>query len=152
MAIILNTLRTAPVPAGDASAMDRALLSDVPRDALPLEPVKYLTAVVDSVAPLVKIRQQKGVLGGGQSMPIPVPLTQRQRRRTAIQWILAAAENRRELALADRVAKEIINVAEGRSGAWERRQRVHKLAISARANVKAAFGGGNVRVKTIRGK
>ncbi|KAK4937380.1 hypothetical protein LTR10_021989 [Elasticomyces elasticus] len=152
MAIILNTLRTAPVPGGDASAADRTLLSDVPRDALPLEPVKYLTAVVDSVAPLVKIRQQKGVLGGGQSMPIPVPLSMRQRRRTAIQWILMAAENRRELALAERVAKEIINVAEGRSGAWERRQRVHKMAISARANIRAGIGGGNVRVKQIRGK
>ncbi|KAJ9499141.1 hypothetical protein LTR99_005236 [Exophiala xenobiotica] len=144
MAAILDTLRTAPVPSASGSnqhGSDRALLLDVPREALPLEPVKYLTAVIDSVAPLVKIRQQKGVLGGGASMPIPVPLSLRQRRRAAIQWILTAAESRKELALSDRVAKEIINVAEGRSGAWERRQRVHKLAISARSNIKTGGSG-----------
>jgi len=145
MAAILDTLRTAPVPS--TSATDRALLVDVPREALPLEPVKYLTAVIDSVAPLVKIRQQKGLLGGGASMPIPVPLSLRQRRRAAIQWILTAAESRRELALSERVAKEIINVAEGRSGAWERRQRVHKLAISARANIKAGMSGRRIKRK-----
>jgi len=145
MTAILDTLRTAPVPS--TSATDRALLLDVPREALPLEPVKYLTAVIDSVAPLVKIRQQKGVLGGGASMPIPVPLSLRQRRRAAIQWILTAAESRRELALSERVAKEIINVAEGRSGAWERRQRVHKLAISARANIKAGMSGRRLKKK-----
>jgi len=144
MASILDTLRTAPSPGGSdnsAVASDRALLTDVPREALPLSPVQYLTAVVDSVAPLVKIRQQKGLLGGGASMPIPVPLNRRQRRRTAIQWILAAAESRREQRFADRIARELINVAEGRSSAWERRQRVHKLAISARANVKQALAG-----------
>jgi small subunit ribosomal protein S7 len=78
-------------------------------------------------------------------MPVPLPLNKRQRRRTAIQWILTAAESRREQNLADRVAKELLNVAEGKGSAWERRQRVHKLAISARANIKAALGGPGMR-------
>ncbi len=144
MESILNTLRTAPSP-GSAAAGDRALLTDIPREALPLQPVQYLTTIIDSVAPLVKIRQQRGLLGGGASMPIPLPLNKRQRRRAAIQWILTAAEGRREQNLADRVAKELLNVAEGRGSAWERRQRVHKLAISARANVKSAIAGPGMR-------
>jgi small subunit ribosomal protein S7 len=142
---ILNTLRTAPSPGSDAAAGDRALLTDLPREALPLSPVQYLTSIIDSVAPLVKIRQQRGILGGGAAMPVPLPLNKRQRRRTAIQWILTAAESRREQNLADRVAKELLNVAEGKGSAWERRQRVHKLAISARANIKAALGGPGMR-------
>lgn len=151
MASILDSLRTAPAPTSNAAVTDRGLLTDLPRESLPLEPVQYLTALIDSVAPLVKIRQQRGIMGGGASMPIPIPLGKRQRRRTAIQWILAAAENRREPKLADRVAKELISIAEGRSSSWERRQRVHKLAISARANVKSGLGG-NVKIKKIRGR
>lgn len=133
---ILQILRTAPTPQGSALAADRALLTTLPREALPLSPVEYLTAAIDSVAPLIKIKQQKGVLGGGASLPIPVPLTIKQRRRTAIKWILASAENRKESKLAERVAKELINVIEGRGGAWDRRNLVHKAGISARANTR----------------
>jgi len=133
---ILDNLRKAPAPAGS-----HALITSLPPDQLPLSPVQYLTAIIDSVAPLVKIRQFKGVLGGGASMPVPFPLKRRQRRRAAIQWILAGAENRRETRLAERVSKELMAVAEGKGTAWDRRQRVHKMATSARANVKAAIGG-----------
>lgn len=152
MTTILDILRTAPVPSAagneqSSTGTERSLVSTVPREALPLEPIKYLTAAIDSVAPLIKIRQQKGIMGGGASLPLPVPLGLRQRRRTAIQWILSAAESRRELTLAERVAKEIINVAEGRSSAWEKRQRVHRLAISARANIRIAAGGRRIKKK-----
>jgi len=152
MSIILDTLRTAPPPQPNVQFPGRTLLTDsnttanalqpsMPREALPLSPVQYLTTIVDSVAPLIKIRQQRGVAGGGASLPIPVPLGIRQRRRQAIQWIMASAESRREVRLADRVAKEIINVAEGKSGVWEKRALVHKLGVSARSNVKIALMG-----------
>ncbi|OAL25390.1 hypothetical protein AYO20_10500 [Fonsecaea nubica] len=147
MQFILDALRTSSAP-----PTNKDLISPLPLQSLPLSPVAYLTAIVDSVAPLVKIRQQRGLLGGGASMPIPVPLRLRQRRRTAIQWILTAAEGRREDKLAERVAKELLGVAEGRSSAWEKRARIHKLAISARANVKIAASGRRTRTKAIRGK
>lgn len=117
----------------------RNLLTPLPRTTLPLQPVEYLTTVIDSVAPILKIRQQRGIAGGGASLPIPVPLGKRQRRRVAIQWILDAAGKRRETNLADRVAKEIISVAEGKSGVWERRALVHRLAVSARSNVRTSL-------------
>lgn len=136
MSDILEILRTAPTPQGSTLGGDRSLISTVPREALALSPVTYLTTAIDSVAPLVKIRQQKGVLGGGASMPIPVPLNIKQRRRTAIKWILTSADNRKETKLSERVAKELINIAEGRGGAWDRRILVHKQGISARANIR----------------
>src|SRR5271169_1544076 len=120
MSIILDTLRTAPPPQPNPSFPNRTLLTTQPRNLLPLSPVQYLVTAIDSVAPLLKIRQQRGVAGGGASLPLPVPLGVRQRRRVAIQWILASADNRKEVNLADRVAREIINVAEGKSSAWEK--------------------------------
>lgn len=136
---ILEILRTAPTPQGSGLSGDRALLGDVPREALPLSPVDYLTTAIDSVAPLIKVKQRKGVLGGGASMPLPIPLNLKQRRRTAIKWVLASAENRKESKLAERVAKELINIAEGRGGAWDRRILVHKAGVSARANTRSAM-------------
>lgn len=136
MSLILDSIRRAAPPQLNPQFPSRTLVTNQPRETLPLDPVRYLTAAIDSVAPLIKIRQQRGVAGGGASLPIPVPLGLRQRRRTAIQWILASADSRRDIKLADRVAKEIINVAEGRGGAWEKRALVHKLGISARANIR----------------
>lgn len=78
--------------------------------------------------------------GGGASTPIPVPLGVRQRRRQAIQWILTAADGRRETRLADRVAKELVRVAEGQSGVWDKRAMVHRMGISARSNVRSGMG------------
>lgn len=161
MSKILEILCTAPVPQRNSSAPRGAgtLLSDhyfntgrtlqpsVPRENLPLSPIQYLTSVIDSVAPLVKIRQQKGVLGGGQSLPIPVPLRVKQRRRAAIKWILDAADNGKDTYLADRVAKELIKVASGTSSAWEKRAMLHRLAISARSNVRNSLQRKRIKKK-----
>ncbi|OAX81446.1 hypothetical protein ACJ72_04217 [Emergomyces africanus] len=134
MDAILHNLRSAPAPNPDPS---RPLLPGPPAPQLPLNPIVYLTQVVDSVAPLLRIKQQPGAAGGGRSLPIPLPLALRQRRRTAIKWIIDASEKRKDSALANRVAQEIIAVAEGKSSAWEKRAVVHKQATAARANIKS---------------
>lgn len=130
MDTILDHLRTASPP-----RLDSRLLPGPTASQLPLDPVTYLTLVVDSVAPIVKIRQQKGAAGGGRALPIPIPLSLRQRRRTAIMWIIQASEKKRDPQLAKRLVQEIVSVAEGKSGIWDKRAQVHKAATSARVNV-----------------
>ncbi|KAH1524346.1 hypothetical protein KXV27_005767 [Aspergillus fumigatus] len=132
MSFILDHLRTAPPPQPHPK---RRLLPGPPSPQLPLNPVLYLTLIVDSVAPLIKIRQQKGIAGGGAAVQIPVPLMQRQRRRTAIRWIIDASDKRRDSSFAQRVAHELVAVAEGRSGVWDRREAVHKLGVAGRSNL-----------------
>jgi Ribosomal protein S7p/S5e len=140
MEFILDHLRTSAPPRIDPK---RRLLTTLPSPQLPLNPVIFLNLLVDSVAPLIKIRQQKGLAGGGASVPMPVPLSMRQRRRTAIMWILDAAEKRKDSDLAARVANELVSVAEGRSGVWDKREHVHKIGVSGRSNLqlRAPQGG-----------
>lgn len=133
MDFILEHLRTSAPPNIDPR---RRLQTTLPSPQLPLNPVIYLNLLVDSVSPLIKIRQQKGLAGGGASVPMPVPLAMRQRRRTAIRWILEAAEKRKDSKLALRVANELLAVAEGRSGVWEKREHVHKIGVSGRSNLQ----------------
>ncbi|KAK2811263.1 hypothetical protein FQN50_002360 [Emmonsiellopsis sp. PD_5] len=130
---ILHYLRSSPAPTTDVS---RPLLPGPPTPQLPLDPLLYLTLVIDSVAPLLRIKQQPGAGGGGRALPIPVPLALRQRRRTAIKWIIDASAKRRDAALSTRVAQEIVAVAEGKSSIWSKREQVHKSGTAARANIK----------------
>lgn len=135
MSIILDHLRTSPPPNINPR---RPLIGGPPGSQLPLDPVLYLTLIVDSVAPLFRIRQQKGIAGGGTAVQIPSPLALRQRRRAAIKWIIDASNKRRDAQLAHRVANELVAVAEGRSGVWERRDQQHKIGIAGRANLGLA--------------
>ncbi|GLA24083.1 low-affinity phosphate transporter [Aspergillus niger] len=142
MAFILDHLRTAPPPNINPR---RRLLPGPPAPQLPLNPVLYLTLIVDSVAPLLKLRQQKGIVGGGVSVQVPSPLALRQRRRTAIKWIIDASDKRRDAIFGQRVANELVAVAEGRSGVWDKREQVHKLGVAGRSNLglvarRRAFG------------
>lgn len=138
MAVILTALRTNPAPTYSAT---RQLLPGRPPAAhLPLHPVLYLTLAIDSVAPILRIRSQRGAAGGGVALQIPVPLGLRQRRRQAFEWILDAASKRKSRGsgndmFAQRVAEELVAVVEGRSGVWEKRAAVHRLATTARSNL-----------------
>jgi small subunit ribosomal protein S7 len=138
MALILQHLRTSPIPTINPA---KPLLPGAPPPShLPLNPILYLTLAIDSVAPLMRIRAQKGAAGGGVALQIPVPLGQRQRRRAAVQWIMGAASKRRNVgsgkgSFAQRIAQELIAVVEGRSSIWERRNAIHKLGVAARANI-----------------
>ncbi|PLB41907.1 mitochondrial 37S ribosomal protein uS7m [Aspergillus candidus] len=132
MSFILDHLRTSSPPQVHAK---RRLLGSPSTPQLPMNPVLYLTLIIDSVAPVIKLRQQKGIAGGGASVPVPFALNQRQRRRQAIRWIIDASDKRRDSSLAQRVANELVSVAEGRSGVWERREHTHKMGVAGRANV-----------------
>lgn len=143
MAAILNILRTKSPPKYNPA---RPLLPGAPPAAhLPLHPVLYLTLAVDSVAPLLRIRAQKGAAGGGTALQIPVPLGLRQRRRTAFMWILDVVSKKKGKTsgkdmFAQKVADELVAVVEGRSAVWERRNAVHKLGTTARAALNYSSG------------
>lgn len=138
MALVLNHLRTAPPPTVDGR---KPLLPGAPPPShLPLNPILYLTLALDSVAPLFRMRNLKGMAGGGQSLPMPDPLAVRQRRRIAMKWILDSVEKKKfrgsgRGGLAQKIGEEIISIVEGKSSLWEKRGGVHKLGVLARANI-----------------
>lgn len=143
--VILTHLRTAPAP---TYSRDRALLPGAPPAShLPLHPTLYLQLAIDSLAPLLRIKAIRGAAGGGNSLQVPHPLGLRQRRRTAIQWILDAASKRKSAGsgndmFALKVAAEIVSVVEGKSALWDRRAALHKMGTTARANLMQKGRGG----------
>lgn len=138
MSMVMNYLRTSPAPI--YSPKFPLLPGTPPASHLPLNPVLYLTIAIDSVAPLLKIRYLKGAAGGGRALEEPIPLPLRQRRRTALSWILDTVNKKPSKGsgrkqFAHRLAEEIVAVIEGRSSVWEKRRIIHKLGTAARINV-----------------
>lgn len=146
MAIVINYLRTAPAPI--YSPKFPLLPGTPPASFLPLNPILYLTVAIDSVAPLLRVKNVAGAAGGGRALELPTPLSVRQRRRVAFQWILDVVNKKPSKGsgrkqFAHRIAEEIVAVIEGRSGVWDKRKTVHKLGTAARANV----GSNKLKVK-----
>ncbi|KUI53431.1 37S ribosomal protein S7, mitochondrial [Cytospora mali] len=140
MAMILNYLRTSPAP--KINPQRPLLPGSPPPEHLPLNPNLYLTLALDSVAPLIRIRGFTGLAGGGKALEVPVPISRRARRRTAFMWIMDAVNKRPSLGsgkkmLAHRIGEEIVSVIEGRSSVWDKRNQLHKLGTSVRANLNS---------------
>ncbi|KAG6135445.1 hypothetical protein E4U46_005059 [Claviceps purpurea] len=140
VAMVMNFLRTAPAPI--YSPKYPLLPGSPPASHLPLNPILYITLAIDSVAPLLSIRNIAGAGGGGRALELPSPLNVRQRRRLAIQWILDVVDKKPSKGsgrkqFPHRIADEIIAVVEGRSTVWEKRRQVHKVATAARANINS---------------
>ncbi|KAJ3292337.1 hypothetical protein HK104_005360 [Borealophlyctis nickersoniae] len=98
-------------------------------------PNELLLQAVEKCAPLVKLRTVKR---GGRGMQVPVPLNERQRRRQAIMWILAAATPKgdsRGPKFGERIGTQVLNVLAGKSTALQKQLQVHKLALANRSNV-----------------
>ncbi|KAI0019143.1 ribosomal protein S7 domain-containing protein [Xylariomycetidae sp. FL0641] len=138
LAMILNYLRTSPAPR--VSPLRPLLPGSPPPHQLPLNPLLYLTLAIDSVAPLIRVRNLKGMAGGGQALELPEPIPVRTRRRIAMKWILDTVNKKPSSGsgramFATRFGQEIVSVVEGRSGVWDKRQQVHKLGVASRANL-----------------
>lgn len=72
---------------------------------------------------------------GSKNVPVPIPLSEKGRRRRAINWILEASQKRTsEKSFSARFAQELAAVLDGTSGAFAKKDAVHKLALANRAN------------------
>jgi len=131
---IIRILRTKPPPLPNTKHI--LIPTAPPLQTLPANPIAYLQTAIDSVAPLLKLRGSQGK--GGTTLQTPHPLPVRQRRRKAVEWIMAAADRKKNMmSVAERFASEIVDVVEGKSPAWDRRMVIHKLGIVNRANMTA---------------
>ncbi|KAI1267938.1 ribosomal protein S7 domain-containing protein [Xylariaceae sp. FL1019] len=148
LSLILNYLRTHPAP--KVSPLRPLLPGSPPANELPLNPLLYLELAIDSVAPIIRVRNMKGIAGGGQTLEVPEPMDMRSRRRVAIKWILDIVEKKRSTGsgrkqFAARFGSEIVSIVEGRSALWEKRQLIHKLGTASRANLAHPKLAGNKR-------
>ncbi|KAI1786849.1 ribosomal protein S7 [Ganoderma leucocontextum] len=95
-------------------------------------PLPILRQAIDTAAPLLRCRQFKRA---AKQYVFPMPLSERQRARTAIKWIWEAAKNKGGKHVPERLAREVIAVVKGESDVLKKKSDVHKLAVLHRGNI-----------------
>ena len=94
------------------------------------EPVTVFHQALDNVAPHVEVRSRRV---GGATYQVPVDVRPERRQALAIRWLIAAARNRNDTTMVDRLSGELMDAANNRGTAVKKREDTHKMAEANRA-------------------
>ncbi|KAL7409962.1 ribosomal protein S7 domain-containing protein [Mrakia frigida] len=100
-------------------------------------PIPIFKAAILKAAPFARIRSSKK---GAKITYMPIPLTERQRVRTGIMWIIQAADKRPMTSVDKRIAAEVLAVLSGDSPVLKRLDERHKVAMVNRSNLPRTLG------------
>ncbi|HKN50011.1 MAG TPA: 30S ribosomal protein S7 [Actinomycetota bacterium] len=103
---------------------------DIVRDKTANEPVTTLKRAVENTKPQLEVRSRRV---GGATYQVPVEVRPRRATTLAIRWLVGYSRQRREKAMAQRLASEMLDAANGVGSAVKRREDLHKMAESNKA-------------------
>ena len=89
-----------------------------------------LKRAVDLTKPQLEVRSRRV---GGATYQVPVEVRPRRSTTLAIRWIVSFARDRRERTMAERLANEILDAANGVGASAKRKEDLHKMADSNKA-------------------
>ena len=94
------------------------------------EPISILKRAVDGVKPQLEVRSRRV---GGATYQVPVEVRPRRSNTLAIRWIVGYSRQRRERTMAERLANELMDAANGVGASVKRREDLYKMAESNKA-------------------
>ena len=94
------------------------------------EPLATLKRAIDNVKPPLEVRSRRV---GGATYQVPVEVRPRRATTLAIRWIVENARARREKTMADCLAAELLDAANGLGASMKKRDDMQKMAESNKA-------------------
>jgi len=93
-------------------------------------PVEVLEQAVKTVTPVLEVRSRRV---GGANYQVPVEVPQRRGRTLALRWLVTYARERREKAMEDKLAGEILDALEQQGNAFKRKDDMYRMAQANKA-------------------
>jgi len=94
------------------------------------DPLATFKKAMDNVRPTLEVRPKRV---GGATYQVPVEVNSRRSTTLAIRWIVGFSRKRREKTMAERLAAEIMDAANGAGSSVKKREDLFKMAESNRA-------------------
>ena len=93
-------------------------------------PVEVLDEAVTELTPNLEVKSRRV---GGATYQVPIEVPARRARTLAVRWLVSFARNRNEKAMADRLAREIMDATSQQGGAWKRKDDIYRMAQANKA-------------------
>jgi small subunit ribosomal protein S7 len=94
------------------------------------DPLATFKKAMDNVRPTLEVKPKRV---GGATYQVPVEVNSRRSTTLAIRWIVGYARERRENRMAERLAGEIMDAANGMGNSVKKREDLYKMAEANRA-------------------
>ncbi len=92
--------------------------------------LKVFEQALDNVMPSIEVRSRRV---GGATYQVPVEVRHDRRQALGIRWIIAAARDRNEKTMTERLSAELLDASNNRGNAVKKREDTHKMAEANRA-------------------
>src|SRR5215470_17096362 len=93
-------------------------------------PVSIFEQALDNVMPSIEVRSRRV---GGATYQVPVEVRTTRRQALGIRWIIAAARERNEKTMTERLSAELLDASNSRGNAVKKREDTHRMAEANRA-------------------
>ena len=93
-------------------------------------PLAVFQQALDNVMPAIEVRSRRV---GGATYQVPVEVRNERRQALGIRWIIAAARERNERTMTERLSSELLDASNNRGNAVKKREDTHKMAEANRA-------------------
>jgi len=94
------------------------------------DPVDVLQESIQALTPHLEVRSRRV---GGATYQVPVEVPGRRARTLAIRWLVSFARERREKAMSERLAAEILDSLAGQGGAFKKKDDIFRMAQANKA-------------------
>jgi small subunit ribosomal protein S7 len=94
------------------------------------DPIVFFLETLEKLKPSVEVKSRRV---GGATYQVPVEVRPTRATAMAMRWLKEYASSRGDKTMAQRLANEILDAAQGRGGAFKKKEDTHKMAEANKA-------------------
>ena len=106
------------------SALDRV------KEETGQDPLEVFNKALENIAPTLEVKSRRI---GGQNYQVPVEVRPERKQTLAVRWLVKYSRLRNDKTMDEKLAKEIMDAANGLGGACKKREDTHKMAEANKA-------------------
>ena len=103
---------------------------DIIKEKTGKNPVEVFDAAMENIMPLLEVKSRRV---GGSNYQVPIEVRPDRRQTLGLRWLVNYAKNRSGRGMANKLANEIMDAANGIGGAVKKREDTHKMAEANKA-------------------
>ena len=93
-------------------------------------PVEVFEAAMENIMPLLEVKSRRV---GGSNYQVPIEVRPDRRQTLGLRWLVNYSKSRSGRGMANKLANEIMDAANGVGGAVKKREDTHKMAEANKA-------------------
>ena len=94
------------------------------------DPLEIFEKAMNNIMPILEVKAKRV---GGANYQVPMEVRPDRRQTLGLRWLTTYTRNRGEKRMADRLAKELMDAAQGTGNSVKKKEDTHKMAEANRA-------------------